>query len=443
MAQHFLDKLEEDRAFDLIEASDAISLLRKQIVRRSHDCSESTPRIVGQEKLVDGMLMALILGEHCLIEGSPGLVKTEASKTLADMSGLVFRRIQFTPDMLPSDLISRERLELTKGVAAMIWEPGPIFTNVLLADEINRASSKLQSALLEATEERQVTTLYRQKMLIRPKPPLDLDEETLLKDFGPFFGATACDRKPQQFMVLATMNPIEQEGVYPLSEAQVDRFAFKLVVDYPPGSDLAEISKHAFEHPRPASDVSDSRNRDHVKTLYFFSSLRNMLVGQAARDRWLTNQQLRPKCEILVNFTHLRSLSRHPVDGEGPTFAWAPPSGVKQDELCALLAQWRSSTDPELKSRGERILAWSNEESYPEVLSGASPRGLLKLVRAIHARAFLRGGFSKQQANPKWQDVCAVAPEVLRHRIRISSASLSTGGGTDNFISELLRWLEK
>ncbi|HEY6764289.1 MAG TPA: AAA family ATPase [Candidatus Sulfotelmatobacter sp.] len=439
--RHFLENLNETRAFDLAEAHDAVSLLRDQIVHRSRDCDPSTPCIVGQEKLIDGLIMALILGEHCLIEGYPGLAKTELSKTMANMLGLVFRRIQFTPDMLPSDLISRERLQMVNGHPATKWEPGPIFTNVLLADEINRASSKLQSALLEATEERQVTTLYEQRMLIRPKSPVD--EEELLRKYGPFFGSDPIpEGQLQHFMLLATMNPIEQEGVFPLSEAQIDRFAFKLVVDYPPGPDLEEISKHAFEQSRLEHAPSADDGRNHVKTLYFLSHLRRMLIGKDAQARWLVDQDLRRRCEWLINFSHLRPLHRE-HDDAGLAFAWAPPPGVKQDELLAQLSLWSASKDRADQLRAEQMLTMCESESYPEVLSGSSPRGLLKLVRAIHAHAFLRGRFLETSVEPKWEDVRAVAPEVLRHRIRISAASLSMRAEADSYIAGLLQWLDK
>jgi MoxR-like ATPase len=170
---------------------------------------EVTKVIVGQERLLDRMLIALIANGHILLEGVPGLAKTTAVKTLAQTLGLKFQRISFTPDLLPADVIG-----------TMIYNPregtftprlGPIFTNLLLADEINRAPAKVQSALLEAMQERQVTignTTY----------PL-----------------------PEPFMVMATQNPIEQEGTYPLPEAQIDRFMLKYRLGYPSKDDERRI----------------------------------------------------------------------------------------------------------------------------------------------------------------------------------------------------------
>ena len=157
--------------------------------------------IVGQEQLIDRLMVGLISNGHILLEGVPGLAKTLALKTLAGAVGLHFQRLQFTPDMLPADI-----------VGTMIYNPrdgsfstkhGPVFANLILADEINRAPAKVQSALLEAMQERQVT----------------LGDET--------------HRLPDPFLVLATQNPLEQEGTYPLPEAQVDRFMLKVIVGYP------------------------------------------------------------------------------------------------------------------------------------------------------------------------------------------------------------------
>jgi MoxR-like ATPase len=163
--------------------------------------AEMGKRIVGQESMVDGLLMALAAGGHVLLEGVPGLAKTLAIKTLAGVTGLAFKRIQFTPDLLPADLTGTLVWEASSSIFSM--RRGPIFANIVLADEVNRAPAKVQSALLEAMEEHQVT----------------LGEES--------------HRLPEPFFVLATQNPIEQEGTYPLPEAELDRFLLKLKVDYP------------------------------------------------------------------------------------------------------------------------------------------------------------------------------------------------------------------
>jgi MoxR-like ATPase len=165
--------------------------------------------IVGQQELVEGLLVALLSSGHVLLEGAPGLAKTLALRTLAQAVHGHFARIQFTPDMLPSDIVGTLIYNPREG--SFETKPGPVFTNFLLADEINRAPAKVQSALLEAMQERQVTLGDSSYVLPRP------------------------------FMVMATQNPVEQEGTYPLPEAQLDRFLFKLVVDYPSIEDERRI----------------------------------------------------------------------------------------------------------------------------------------------------------------------------------------------------------
>ncbi|MGE5558716.1 MAG: AAA family ATPase [Bacillota bacterium] len=157
--------------------------------------------IVGQEKLIDGLLIGLLTGGHVLLEGVPGLAKTLSVKSLAACIGAVFQRIQFTPDLLPADLVGT--LIYNPQTGTFKTKKGPLFAQIVLADEINRAPAKVQSALLEAMEEKQVT----------------IGDET--------------HRLPEPFMVLATQNPIEQKGTYPLPEAQLDRFMLKLKLDYP------------------------------------------------------------------------------------------------------------------------------------------------------------------------------------------------------------------
>ncbi|MCZ6825476.1 MAG: MoxR family ATPase [Gemmatimonadetes bacterium] len=168
-------------------------------------------RVVGQHKMIDRLLIGLLTGGHVLLEGVPGLAKTLAVRTLADALDVVFRRIQFTPDLLPADLIGT--LIWDKGSGDFVPKRGPIFSNLVLADEINRAPAKVQSALLEAMQERQVT-----------------------------IGDTSYEL-PVPFLVLATQNPIEHEGTYPLPEAQVDRFMFKVRVDYPSREEEREVMR--------------------------------------------------------------------------------------------------------------------------------------------------------------------------------------------------------
>ncbi|MBM3980806.1 MAG: MoxR family ATPase [Planctomycetes bacterium] len=161
--------------------------------------------LIGQRKLVDGLLIGLLTDGHVLLEGVPGLAKTLAVRTVAGALDLKFSRVQFTPDLLPADVIGTQIYNPRTGEFTV--KQGPVFANVVLADEINRAPAKVQSALLEAMAERQVT----------------IGENTL--------------RLPRPFFVLATQNPIEQEGTYPLPEAQVDRFMLKVVIDYPSRAD--------------------------------------------------------------------------------------------------------------------------------------------------------------------------------------------------------------
>jgi MoxR-like ATPase len=182
--------------------------------------------IVGQDYLLDRLLAGLLARGHLLIEGVPGLAKTLAVKTLAQTLALQFQRIQFTPDLLPADLVGT--LIYDQRTAEFVPRRGPVFTHLLLADEINRAPAKVQSALLEAMEERQVTLGDRSHPL------------------------------PEPFMVLATQNPIEQEGTYPLAEAQVDRFMMKLRIGYPTRAEEGEILERMLvEHEVQVAPVLD------------------------------------------------------------------------------------------------------------------------------------------------------------------------------------------
>ena len=168
--------------------------------------------IVGQHEIVEGALLALMAGGHVLLEGVPGLGKTLLVRTIAETMGLHFARVQFTPDLMPADIVGTNLVvEGEAGEKMFQFQPGPVFTNLLLADEINRATPKTQSALLEAMQERQVTV----------------------------GGQTY--RLEEIFFVLATQNPLEMEGTYPLPEAQLDRFIYKLLINYPSRSDLIEV----------------------------------------------------------------------------------------------------------------------------------------------------------------------------------------------------------
>src|SRR6187431_2867169 len=178
--------------------------------------------IVGQHEVIEEILIALMAGGHCLITGAPGLAKTLLVKSIAQIFHLEFRRIQFTPDLMPTDITGVEILQDTPEGRALTFVPGPIFGNMILADEINRTPPKTQAALLEAMQEHQVTAAGRRYPLEEP------------------------------FFVLATQNPIEMEGTYPLPEAQLDRFMFNVLIDYLPEEDEVAVVKQTTSR-RPAA----------------------------------------------------------------------------------------------------------------------------------------------------------------------------------------------
>ena len=214
--------------------------------------------LVGQRDLVDGLLMGLFTKGHILIEGVPGLAKTSAVKALAATVQADFKRIQFTPDLLPADLIGTEVFR--PKTSDFTIKKGPIFHNIILADEINRAPSKVQSALLEAMQERQVT----------------IGETTFALD--------------DPFLVMATQNPIEQEGTYPLPEAQVDRFMLKLVIDYPQKDEEKEIMRRVgFEAPQDIKCVITPKElgdlTDLIGNIYMDEKLRDYLVELVSATR--------------------------------------------------------------------------------------------------------------------------------------------------------------
>lgn len=196
---------------------------------------EIKKRIIGHENLIDAMIIALITNEHILIEGVPGIAKTTAIKTLAEVCNLDFKRIQFTPDLLPSDITGVEIYNPKTNEFQI--KKGPIFSNIILADEINRAPAKVQSALLEAMQERQVT----------------IAEETFKLD--------------TPFMVLATQNPIEQEGTYPLPEAQLDRFMMKIIVGYNSIDEEVEIVKMLQKNIQ-INKIVNKKDIEELKTIH-------------------------------------------------------------------------------------------------------------------------------------------------------------------------------
>jgi MoxR-like ATPase len=233
-------------------------------------------RIIGQRKFVDSMLVCLLSDGHLLVEGMPGLAKTTAVKALAEAIEGDFHRIQFTPDLLPSDLIGTDIYRHEQG--EFEFRPGPLFHNVLLADEVNRAPAKVQSALLEAMAEHQITVGQRTYPL------------------------------PKLFMVLATQNPVEQEGTYHLPEAQLDRFLMQAVVTYPTREEelkILELDSAQQQHPEPppAEPLSQEQlfeMRRHVAELYLDPKLNNYIVDlvQATRNPKLYDADLGRWCRF-------------------------------------------------------------------------------------------------------------------------------------------------
>ena len=192
--------------------------------------------VIGQEEVVRTLTLALLCNGNVLLEGLPGTAKTRSIKTLSQVLQAKLGRIQFTPDLLPSDVTGNEVYQDNQGKSELIFQPGPIFSELVLADEINRAPAKVQSALLEAMEERQVTV------------------------------AGKSYRLPELFMVLATQNPIEQEGTYPLPEAQMDRFLMKISVDYPQAGAELEIVRLLQAEEGRQGDTLDMISQDHIFT---------------------------------------------------------------------------------------------------------------------------------------------------------------------------------
>lgn len=303
---------------------------------------EISKRIVGQKALIDGMLAALIAGGHVLLEGVPGLAKNLAVKTLADVTGLSFKRIQFTPDLLPADVTGTLIYEPQKGTFSV--RKGPVFSNVILADEINRAPAKVQSALLEAMAENQVS-----------------------------IGDTTY-RLPEPFFVLATQNPVEQEGTYPLPEAQLDRFLVKLKIDYP-------------------------SKEEEVRIVLGGDSLVNAAVSPVAGENLLRD------------------------------FRNALDYVTCEEKLVDYLVSIVTATRPAEDSSGR----YSREGLLRYISWGASPRGSIALYRCAKARAVIEG---RDYVLP--EDIRDSCHDVLRHRLVLSYEAGADGLTADDIITRLL-----
>lgn len=298
--------------------------------------------IVGQDQVIEELLIAMFSRGHCILEGVPGLAKTLMISTLAKSLSLAFSRIQFTPDLMPSDITGTEVIEenRTTGQREFKFLQGPLFANVILADEINRTPPKTQAALLEAMQERQVT-------VGRVRHRLD----------DPFF-------------VLATQNPIEQEGTYPLPEAQQDRFMFKVFVNYPKFEEEFEIARRT--------------------TALFSEDIQPVLSG----DEILDLQQLVRKVPVtdhVIKYTLLLVRQTRISEPGTPKF----------------IRDW---------------LSW-----------GAGPRAVQYLILGGKARALLYG-----RAHVQCEDIAALAPPVLRHRILTNFTAASEGITSDVVIKNLV-----
>jgi MoxR-like ATPase len=297
-----------------IEARVAVARPKVQAIR-----DELQKALVGQRAMVDGLLLGLLCDGHVLLEGVPGLAKTTAVRALASVLDMGFARIQFTPDLLPADLVGTQVYNPREGSFSI--RKGPVFANIVLADEVNRAPAKVQSALLEAMQERQVTIG---------------DESFPL---------------PRPFLVLATQNPIEQEGTYPLPEAQVDRFMLKLRVGYPSREEeqkVMRLAPDAISALRPVLGIPDVLAlREVVAAVHMEPVIEGYIVDVVRASR--------------------------------------TPAAVGLADL------------------------------VPMIEFGASPRASIALAACARARAFLDG---RAWVGP--DDVKAVGPDVLRHRVLLS-----------------------
>ncbi|MDR1362445.1 MAG: MoxR family ATPase [Spirochaetaceae bacterium] len=355
-------------ADDLIRAKDLVDKYRRAMAQR----------IVGQEDMLDGLLTALIAGGHILLEGAPGLAKTLAVKRLAAITGLEFKRIQFTADLLPADL-----------TGTMIWEPdksvfsvrkGPVFTNIVLADEINRAPAKVQSALLEAMEEYQVT----------------IGEQTW----------PLCD----PFFVLATQNPIEHEGTYPLPEAQLDRFLLKLKIDYPGAEDELNIVRlNQTDWNQKCETAARTQTSAGMETVLGTDSITALRTAAA---RVHVDEQIERYIVSIVAATRpARDKAGRSVlagGGKKPFYAGADAAAFAM---------------PKAQSEG----------IYRYISFGASPRASIALHNCAKIKALFAGNTFVRP-----EDVKTAAFPVLRHRLSLSYEAEADGLDADAVITRIL-----
>ena len=282
---------------DLKEATNRISAQAELVTKIREEVAKV---IVGQEKLIDRLILAMVTGGHILLGGVPGLAKTLSVNTLAKALGLDFKRISFTPDLLPAEVVGT--LIYSPKTGEFSPKKGPVFTNLLLADEINRAPAKVQSALLESMQERQVT----------------IGEETY--------------RLPEPFLVLATQNPIEQEGTYPLPEAQVDRFMFKCLVETPSKADERRIMQRFAEN-AAAPEAKTVCTAQDIETLR--ATLKEVYCDEKVGDYILDIVfKTREKNEMIQNGASPRATLAMNLAARGNALlhgrAYATPQDVKE-----------------------------------------------------------------------------------------------------------------
>ena len=301
--------------------------------------------IVGQQDVVEHMVLALVAGGNVLLEGVPGLGKTRLVRTLSRVLNLPFSRIQFTPDLMPADITGTNIIEKTERGNAFRFQPGPLFASIVLADEINRATPKTQSALLEAMQEHMVTVAGVSRPMTEP------------------------------YFVLATQNPVEQEGTYPLPEAQLDRFLFKILVPFPTLEELdAIVNMTTTGEEEQAQSVAGGEDILRLRAI-----ARSVPVAQAVQQYAL---------QLILN--------THPERAESPA--------VSRDFL----------------------------------RFGASPRAAQARLSAARVRALAEGRF-----NVSFEDIRALAPSCLRHRIALNFEGMAQGRTPDDIITELLKDGEK
>ena len=300
-------------------------------------------RIIGQQGLIERLLIAILADGHLLVEGAPGLAKTRAIKALGEGIEGDFHRVQFTPDLLPADLTGTEIYRPQDG--SFTFQRGPLFHNLILADEINRAPAKVQSALLEAMAERQITV------------------------------GTETYPLPKIFLVMATQNPLEQEGTYPLPEAQLDRFLMHVRVDYPSGADEKLI-------------LALTRNE-----------ARSGFDARAASTAVISQQSLLQARDAVLEIHLDDSL---------------------EDYIIEIVLATRSAS-----RYGDELSGW--------IQHGASPRATMALDRCARAYAWLN---NRDFVVP--EDIQLIAPDVLRHRIILSFEAEAEGRTADSCIDEIL-----